>query len=394
MKKKTIFLALAASAMMTALPVDADAQSRRKAAVKKAPQLTEEELARQARIEEMEYATQKIVFIDSVVVDKDNMIAAVGLPQEAGSFANCGDVFGNSSFSDVAFVNEMGNRCYLSGKDANGRMQLYSSDRIDGRWSQPLPIDGLESLGDNRSLYCPFVMADGITLYFAATGEESIGGYDIFVTRYNADENKFFRPENVGMPFNSTANDYFFIVDEYDKLGWFATDRNQPEGKVCIYTFIPTDSRNTYGDFAGDEERKRLSSIHSIADTWGNGSERNMAIERLKLALARQNERSSSNDDAFEFVINDNTVYTSVSQFKAEGNLERYVKLCDLKMLLEKNLAELEKHRSYYSTADKAERAAIKGEMLAKESECESFELQIRNLEKEIRYAENQEILR
>ena len=29
-------------------------------------------------------------------------------------------------------------------------------------------------------------------------------------------------PENVGMPFNSPYNDYMYVIDEYNNLGWFA----------------------------------------------------------------------------------------------------------------------------------------------------------------------------
>jgi hypothetical protein len=30
-----------------------------------------------------------------------------------------------------------------------------------------------------------------------------------------------------------------YVVDELNNIGYFATDRRQAEGMVCIYTFIP-----------------------------------------------------------------------------------------------------------------------------------------------------------
>ena len=393
MKKKTIFMALVALALSTVGNVTADAQSRRKAAAKKQPVLTEEEKARIERMEEMQYATQKTMFIDSVVVDKDKIFNAVNLPSEAGSFALCDNIFGDGTYSDIVFVNEMGNRCFFPGTNTDGSMSIFASDRLDGKWSAPVAIGGLEELGGDARIFSPFMMADGITLYFAATGQESIGGYDIFVTRYNADENRFFKPENIGMPFNSTANDYFYLVDEYDGIGWFATDRNQPEGKVCIYTFVPTETRETYDDI--DEAKLRqLASLHSIADTWHDANERQSALQRLKAAAARQQDNGSARKDAFAFVVNDNTVYTSISQFKAEGNLERFVKLTDLKTRLEKYSDELDRHRQRYAVAEKSAKGSIGGDILARENECESLERQIKQLEKEIRNAENKEMLR
>ena len=38
-----------------------------------------------------------------------------------------------------------------------------------------------------------------------------MGGYDIFVTRYNSDTDNYLNPENVGMPFNSPFNDYMAL---------------------------------------------------------------------------------------------------------------------------------------------------------------------------------------
>ena len=49
-------------------------------------------------------------------------------------------------------------------------------------------------------------MADGVTIYYASDGE-GLGGYDIFVTRYNTNTDTYLVPENVGMPFNSPYND-------------------------------------------------------------------------------------------------------------------------------------------------------------------------------------------
>lgn len=33
------------------------------------------------------------------------------------------------------------------------------------------------------------------------------------------------------------------VIDEAKQLGWFVSDRYQPEGKVCVYLFIPNDNR-------------------------------------------------------------------------------------------------------------------------------------------------------
>ena len=86
---------------------------------------------------------------------------------------------------------------------------------------------------------------------------------------YDADSARFYKPENIGLPYNSTGNDYYCIINEFDSIGWLVTDRRQPEGKVCIYTFVPSTSRTIYDDVNMDDNKlKDLADIKSIQATW------------------------------------------------------------------------------------------------------------------------------
>ena len=59
-----------------------------------------------------------------------------------------------------------------------------------------------------------------------------------------------------------------FVIDEFNNLGWFASDRYQPEDKVCIYVFIPNATKKVYNYEETDPQRLiRLAQIHSIKDT-------------------------------------------------------------------------------------------------------------------------------
>ena len=92
----------------------------------------------------------------------------------------------------------MGNKAYFSQPDDSLKQQLCTSDLLGGEWSKPQLLNGI-SEGISETAY-PFMLADGLTFYFAGKGEESIGGYDIFMTRYDAHNNSFLKPENIGMP--------------------------------------------------------------------------------------------------------------------------------------------------------------------------------------------------
>ena len=57
------------------------------------------------------------------------------------------------------------------------------------------------------------------------------------------------------------------VIDEAKQLGWFVSDRYQPEGKVCVYLFIPNDNRERV-DSEDIELKRARASIASIKDSW------------------------------------------------------------------------------------------------------------------------------
>ena len=384
---KSTLVSIAALAMLSAIP--ATAQTKRQAAAAAKAQAAKAAKEAEQRMAQMVAATQKIMFIDSVVVDKDAFLSKYNLSRDAGSLYKSDDFFNTKDQANAyVYVNGLNDKCYFSREDSVGDFSLYTSDNLNGTWSTPSKLNGLDGENGYESMNYPFMMADGSTLYFAATGSESIGGYDIFVTRFDSERGTFLKAENIGMPFNSTANDYMYAVDEFNNIGWFATDRNQSEGKVCIYTFIPSDSRQLYSpDEYTPEQIKSLANLDRIADTWGDGKERQKAMERLKEMHREKAARTSKG--SFAFVINDRTTYTKLSDFKSEANADRYKKLQELKSKKNALTAALAKARDYYATATASDRNALKKEILQSETQAESLEAQINAMSKEIRNAEN-----
>ena len=128
--------------LITMGTTDANAQKRRSKPAK-VKVLTEAEEAHIARMEEMRYSTQKIVFIDSLVVDKEKMLAAIGLPSEVGKIGYANELFRPEIGQGGAFINEMGDKCCLAANNAKGIKKLYSSFFLDGMWTAPKPIRGI-----------------------------------------------------------------------------------------------------------------------------------------------------------------------------------------------------------------------------------------------------------
>ena len=384
MKGKNILLA----ALLVILPSSVDAQKKKsatKAKVKQKTTVVDNEF--EQRLESMRGFTQKVMFIDSVVVSKSKILSSLNIPDEAGSIQAYNKFFNTTDQpNSIVYLNQLKNKCVFS-KFADGGWDLYSQEMIGEKWSNAVPLKGLDILGDDVDINWPFLLSDGITLYFAAKGVESIGGFDIFMTRYDETTQSYLKPENIGMPFNSIDNDYFFIVDEYDGIGWFATDRNQPEGKVCIYSFIYNHVRENYVvDEYTPEQLRQLSEIHSISQTWTSNQARLGALEQLTAVYKRKFTQKKKND--FEFVINDELTYTTLTDFRSVEAAEMYVDLNELLRKKNKLDSSIERARVAYPTARQPQREQYKQQLLAAEKQSEKYETDIKNLSKEIRRIE------
>ena len=382
--KKTVILAIA-----LLLPLSISAQKRKKRVKKPVVEVPQED----PRITSMREMTQQITIIDSIVTDKDQLLSQLLLSDETGRILSSSAFWGKGD-STTVFVNEMGNKAYFSQPDDSLKQQLCTSDLLGGEWSKPQLLNGI-SEGISETAY-PFMLADGLTFYFAGKGEESIGGYDIFMTRYDAHNNSFLKPENIGMPFNSEANDYLFAIDEYAHIGYFVSDRRQPEGKACLYIFIPQASRKTYDPIVyTPAEIRGFADISSIADTWGNGEERSAALARYQ-AISINNMKATNTDAqpddntvaSLELVINDALTYSSARDFRSREAAVLYKQLIEARQQLCLLNEQLEKSRSFYPQAAGAEKKSLQREILQAEAEVIKLHSHIQSLEKETRNAE------
>ena len=376
--RKLLILSLA---LLVAGPMEA--QKKKKRPRKPAVEVPKED----PRITNMREMTQQILIIDSIVADKDQVLAQIHLSEDAGQLMTS-KTFTGKAVSGQAFVNEMGNKAYLSLPDDSLKLQLYTSDLLGGEWSQPEALQGLND-GLIETAY-PYMLADGQTLYFAGQGEESIGGYDIFFTRYDAHSGRFLKPENLGMPFNSEANDYLYVIDEYRQLGYFVTDRRQPEGKVCIYIFVPAESRQTYDAGVYSEQQIRdFAAITRIADTWTDKKAREAAMARLKAVNSAQKRVKTVAPDAQQcLVITDALTYSTASDFKSKEAASLYQQLVQVRQKLSQLESQTEQLRTLYHQAGRAERKSLQTEIMEAEGELKALYATEKRLEKQTRQAE------
>lgn len=330
--------------------------------------------------ESMLQSTAKVMFIDSVVVDKEQFLQAIPLPSDLGQIK-----FRPNSSYLLEYQNELDDRKFIA--DGDTAITLLKTQTATGKsWSLAEKLPGLDNKEYLLQNY-PFLASDGITLYFSADGPSSMGGRDIFMTSFDSDKGIWLQPQNYGLPFNSPANDYLLVIDDLDSLGWLVTDRRQPEGKVCVYTFVPTSVRQNFEvDGLSNAMLKSYADIKSIKDTWKFGN-RQTAILRLK--NIRTKIRKQQNKNNINFIINDKQIISSIDDFKSDESRKLYKQLVEIKQIITEEEQQLQKQRIQYesdsSMREKLYPIIIKEEQLIQKQKLEqiAIEKRIRNIENE-----------
>lgn len=332
---------------------------------------------------------ERVCVVDSFVVDKARFLEAYRLSPQAGRLYPYAEYFPESGREGTSvYENELGDKALYSEADDAGVQQLRTSTLLADGWSQGMPLAG-DFPGTQDTAY-PYLLSDGITLYYASRGPESLGGYDIFVTRYNTNTDAYLRPENIGMPFNSPANDYMYVVDEYANLGWFASDRHQPADSVCIYVFIPNATKQVYDYEQTDPARLRsLAALHALRDTWDNPDEAAEARERLAhLGQTPADGADTSRRPDFTFVVDDRRTYHAESDFRSPQALALYRQCLDTQKTLRRQRIRLDDLRDDYAQASPDERTRLAPAILDLEKNLLRLEQEAVKLENEARKAE------
>jgi len=113
-----------------------------------------------------------------------------------------------------------------------GLSDIYVVDiNTDGSFSEPRNL-GDKINTEGRDTF-PFMSKNG-DLYFASEGHLGLGGLDVFVCidPMNATADNIF---NVGKPINSNKDDFAFVINDDNGLGYFTSNRPGSRGSDDIY---------------------------------------------------------------------------------------------------------------------------------------------------------------
>lgn len=301
---------------------------------------------------------EAITIVDSLQVNKNDFFKYYSMGKDLGTIFPSRQIRKNAPEGLMAYRSQRGDRVVFS-DSLKHKIGLYGTFQMLDSWSDPTPLSDQVN-GTGTVLNYPFVSSDGVTLYFAAQGANSLGGYDLFITRYNSKDNNYFAPQNMGMPFNSPYNDYLMVVDEINNVGWFASDRYQPEGKVMIYKYLLNAEKQIIQ--TTDTTYLRLAAqLKSYKKGKAPKSQPKLLLEPAQ---------SNTSNPAFQFAVNDTIIYTSLDQFKSKRARQYYQKADSVSQHLKELQNELNAQRATYgATESEEDRKKIQPEILRLEKE-------------------------
>ncbi|MEG0700366.1 MAG: hypothetical protein RR442_02405 [Muribaculaceae bacterium] len=326
---------------------------------------------------------EKIQIIDSIVVDKKSFFKVYKIAPEAGSLNDISVLpYAKPSSPTVVFMPQSNETMIWAMQHDSKNIVLTETTILsDGKWDKYAIIG--EKLNQGADVNYPFITPDGVNLYYASNGENSIGGYDIFNTRKDSETGKFLQPQNIGMPFNSPFDDYLLVIDEFSGIGWWATDRNQIPGKLTIYAFIPSKTRVNYD--AEDPNIISLAAIKRIKDTW---NENTVSLDDL-LKEQNLNSHKVKVKKDFVFPLANGKIYGSINDFKSTEARDLVQKWIKAQKNFENSIAKLTELRNKYAVAKANSKSSMKSEILQLEHNIETQRNDIFNLANSIRRAEN-----
>lgn len=241
-------------------------------------------LAESRTIERLEQALENvgdIVVLDSMGISLPldaHSLAKIKLPASAGKLitANEAKFINNPEDVDgVVYVSADGFTALWSAPGPKGNNVIYEGTLLaNGNWE-------IEIMNDIPApAYAPFMLDDGMTLYYATDSHLSLGGRDIMITFRDALTEPWRTPANIGMPLNSSSDELLYVASAADSIGWLITNRTTTADDIAtLYVLEHTYLRSSLPqDVENRAARARLSSVR---DTWPEGFDPDMFLARL-----------------------------------------------------------------------------------------------------------------
>lgn len=148
----------------------------------------------------------------------------------------------NTEFKEqAAMISPDGNWLFFSSDrpDGYGGYDIYYCKRLpNDDWSFPINAGNIINTPYDDSY--PYLAPDGTTFYFASQGHNSMGGFDLFASTWNDENQTFTEADNLGFPINTPDDNKTISVSKSGRYAYISDFRENGLGDVDIYkvTFL------------------------------------------------------------------------------------------------------------------------------------------------------------
>ncbi|MBQ8809127.1 MAG: PD40 domain-containing protein [Bacteroidales bacterium] len=155
-------------------------------------------------------------------------------------------------------------RIYFSAEDQEGFRNIFMTELQDTVWTYPVTQNESVTMLSNE-IY-PMISADGRSLYFSSDGLYGVGGYDLYVSRWDDDLQGWSEPVNMGFPYSSPYDDFLYVSDESEGHVFFASNRECSSDSVWVYV-LEYDSMPVRHSVEDPDELLKLSRLSVQEET-------------------------------------------------------------------------------------------------------------------------------
>ena len=115
-----------------------------------------------------------------------------------------------------------------------GGLDIWMRRRLpNGEWGEPLNLGSeINTLFDEDF---PTLSGDGKTLYFCSNGHPGMGKFDLFFSTWDALENTWSKPQNLGFPINTPSDEKSISYNEYGDRAYMTALRPDGLGDLDLY---------------------------------------------------------------------------------------------------------------------------------------------------------------
>ena len=140
-----------------------------------------------------------------------------------------------SSIQNSAVIsNDQETLIFASDRNEGKGFDLFISKKLpNGEWGKATGLG--DHINTTYDECYPYLSDNAKTLYFASKGHNSMGGFDIFVSKYDDKTKTWSAPENLGYPLNTPDDNMNICFTQNKKYAYVASYRNDSYGDLDIY---------------------------------------------------------------------------------------------------------------------------------------------------------------